>query len=94
MPSECSQILALLAARRIDVGQAERLLAIVGSRDRFLFLILWSIVVMASMWINPLQGNLGQGLHAVLHSALQSVTGSAAFHHAHIFFYRFLGELP
>ena len=45
MQSERSQILALLAARRIDVADAERLLVLVGGRDRFLTLTLWAIFV-------------------------------------------------
>jgi len=94
MPSERAQILALLATRRIDIAEAERLLALVGGRDRFLYFSLWTLLVLAATAVNPLQGHQGEGVLAALHSALQTVTGSAAFHHAHVFFYRLLGELP
>jgi hypothetical protein len=98
MSSERSQVLALLAARRIDVDQAERLLALVGGRDRFLTLALWTIILLIAVSANLSQIPLGNGTLAALRSALQSViqslNGSEAFHNLHTFLCRFLGELP
>jgi hypothetical protein len=94
MPSERSQILALFASRRIDLAEAERLLTLVSSRDRFLTMALVTAAVLAVASINPAQYHLGEGFSAALHSTLQSVTGSETFHHLHLFFCRLLGELP
>lgn len=94
MPSERSQIRFLPAARHTDVAEAERPLANAGHRDRFLTFALSAVIVLVAISSNPLQYHLGDSLHAILHSALPSLTGSAAFHHLHVFFIRFLGELP
>ena len=94
MPSERSQILSLLAARRIDLAEAERLLILVGGRERFLTLALWTVVTLAAASANLSQYHLGTSLLAVLHSALQSASGSDAYHYLHVFFIRLLGELP
>ena len=92
MQSERAQILTLLAARRIDVAEAERPLVLVGSRDRFFIMALWTTV--AVVILSATQNHVGQNLYAVLHSTLQSVTGSDAFHNLHLFLYRVMGELP
>jgi hypothetical protein len=93
MSSERSQVLSLLATRRIDVAEAERLLVLIGGRDRFVtlffWLALWTVAVLAAS-SGGSQYHFGENLHA----ALQSVTGSDAFHHLHLFFCRLLGELP
>jgi len=89
-----SQILTLLANHRIDVAQAERLLAIAGGRERFLTLTLNTVLLTVAATTNLLPHHTGQNLYAVLHLALQSVTASPAFHHLHLFFIRLLGELP
>jgi hypothetical protein len=89
-----SQILTLLANHRIDVAQAERLLAIVGGSERFLTLTLGTILVAVAATINLLPHHAGHNLYAALQSTLQSVTASPAFHHLHLFFIRLLGELP
>jgi hypothetical protein len=103
MPSERSRILTLLEARHIDVGEAERLLILVGGQNRFLmlarFLILalWTIAIVIATPAH-LPGfsllHLVESLQAVLCSAFQSVTASEAFHYTHVFFIRLLGELP
>lgn len=94
MISERSQILALFAARRIDLAEAERLLVLVGGRDRFLTLALWAVAVLIGILANLAQPHLGDGILTGLHSALRSASGSDAVHHLHIFFIRLLGELP
>ena len=103
MISERSQILALFAARRIDLAQAERLLVLVGGRDRFLTLTLWMAALTLTLWMAALligalanlsQLHFGDGLLTGLHSALRSASGSEAVHHLHVFFIRLLGELP
>jgi len=97
MPTERSQILTLLATHRIDVDEAERLLAAApaaGARDRFVAIVPWALVAIAVASIAPLQPHLGVSISNALDSALQSVTRSAAFHHLLVFCYRFLGELP
>jgi hypothetical protein len=94
MRSERSQILDLLAARRIDVAQAERLLILVGGRDRFLTFALASIVALAVVSADFSHGYLLSRLFADVHSATESVTASEAYHHVHLFLYRLLGELP
>jgi hypothetical protein len=94
MRSERSQILDLLAARRIDVSEAERLLALVGGKDRFLTLTLCTIVATAISFIDLHQYRAGESLLAALQSTLQSLTGSATFHHLQVFLIRLLGELP
>jgi hypothetical protein len=103
MPSERSQILTLLEGRHIDVGEAERLLVLVGGRNRFLILARFMILALCTLafviaapaylpGFSPL--HLIESIQAVLCSAFQSVTASEAFHHAHVFFIRLLGELP
>lgn len=94
MISERSQILALFAARRIDLAQAERLLVLVGGRDRFLTLTLWMAALLIGALANLSQLHFGDGLLTGLHSALRSASGSEAVHHLHVFFIRLLGELP
>jgi len=98
MRSERSQILALFAARRIDIFEAERLLALVGGRDRFLTLALWTFALLIASAANLSQAHFGDSLLAALHSVLQStfqsISGSEAFHHLHLFICRVLGELP
>jgi hypothetical protein len=94
MISERSQILALFAARRIDLAQAERLLVLVGGRDRFLTLALWTAALLIGTMANLAQFHLGDGILAGLHSALRSASGSEAAHYLHVFFIRLLGELP
>jgi hypothetical protein len=94
MISERSQILALFAARRIDRAQAERLLVLVGGRDRFLTLALWMAALLIGILANFSQFHLGDGILIGLHSALRSASGSEAAHHLHVFFIRLLGELP
>jgi hypothetical protein len=94
MISERSQILALFAARRIDLAQTERLLLLVGGRDRFLTLVLWASALLIGILANLAQPHLGDGLLAGLHSALRSACGSEAVHHLHVFIIRLLGELP
>jgi hypothetical protein len=94
MRSERSQILAMLLSRRIDLAEAERLLAVVCSRDRFLFLALGTVFVLTVGAVNPAQYHMGESLSSALHSTFQSVTGSETFHQLRIFMYRLLGELP
>jgi len=94
MISERSQILALFAARRIDLAQAERLLVLVGGRDRFLTLALWTAALLMGALANLAQFHLGDGILTGLHSALRSASGSNAAHYLHVFFIRLLGELP
>jgi hypothetical protein len=94
MPSERSQIRPLPASWRIDAEEVERPLVVAGRRDRFLIFALSAVIVLVAMSSNPLQYHLGDSLYATLHSALPSLTGSEAFHHLHVFFIRFLGELP
>jgi hypothetical protein len=94
MISERSQILALFAARRIDLAQAERLLALVGGRDRFLTLALWMAALLIGIFANLAQFHFGDGLLTGVHSALRSASESEAIHHLHVFFIRLLGELP
>jgi hypothetical protein len=94
MQSERSQILALFAARRIDMTEAERLLILVSGRDRFLTLALCAVFAVAASSANLSQYRLGESFLSLLHSVLPSVTGSEAFHHLHLFFIRLLGELP
>jgi hypothetical protein len=99
MPSERSQILSLFAARRIDLAEAERLLILVGGRDRFFTLVLAAVVVIAVASANPSltglsQVHLGARLYETLRSMFESVNGSEAFRNLHLFFCRLLGELP
>jgi hypothetical protein len=94
MPSERSQIRFLPATRHINAAEAERPLEVAGRRDRFLIFALTAVIVLVAISSNPLQYDLGDNLYAILHSVLPSLTGSAAFHHLHVFFIRFLGELP
>jgi hypothetical protein len=94
MISERSQILALFAARRIDLAQTERLLVLVGGRDRFLTLTLWAAALLIGTLANLTQFHLGDGILTGLHSSLRSASGSEAVHHLHVFFIRLLGELP
>jgi hypothetical protein len=94
MISERSQILALFAARRIDLAEAERLLVLVAGRDRFLALALWTAALLIGALTNLSQFHLGDGLLAGLQSAVRAASGSEAVHHLHVFFIRLLGELP
>jgi hypothetical protein len=94
MPTERSHILTLLAAHRIDVDEAERLLTAAGVRGRFLALVSWTLAAITVASITPPHPHLGENLAAAISCALQSVTGSAAFHHLLVFCYRLLGELP
>jgi hypothetical protein len=89
-----------LAARRIDLAEAERLLILVGGRDRFFTLVLTAVVVIAFVSANPSlsglsQFHLGARLYETLRSMLESVNGSEAFHQPSPFLFAdFLGELP
>jgi hypothetical protein len=94
MISERSQILALFAARRIDLAEAERLLVLVGGRDRFLTLALWMAALLIGALASLSQFHFGDDLLTGLHSALRAASGSEAVHHIHVFFIRLLGELP
>jgi hypothetical protein len=90
MPSESAQILNLLADRRIDVDEAERLLALVGGRDRFVTLAFCAIGVALAVSANLQPIHLDERLAA----ALRSFAGSAAFHQLQTYCIRMLGELP
>ena len=94
MRSQRSQILAMLFSRRIGPAEAERLLAVVWSRDRFFFLALGTVFVLAAGSANPALYHLGQSVASALHATLQSVMRSDAFHHLQLFLHRLLGELP
>ncbi|WP_263352277.1 hypothetical protein [Acidicapsa acidisoli] len=98
MPTERSQILTLLAAHRLDVAEAERLLAAAGTRERFfavtLALTAWTLAAVTLTSITQLHPHLSSNLTNTFDSALQSITRSAAFHHLLAFCYRLLGELP
>jgi hypothetical protein len=94
MPSERSQILTLLANRRIDIAQAERLLVLVGHKDRFLTLSLLALAFLVAATVHVPECQLAQSLLAGLNSGLHSACGSEAVRHLHVFFCRALGELP
>jgi hypothetical protein len=94
MPTERSQILTLLAAHRIDVDEAERLLTAARTRGRFFALVPWTFATITVASIAPLHSHPGENLAVAINSMLQSITGSAAFHHLLVFCYRLLGELP
>lgn len=89
MASERSQILALFAAGRIDFVKAERLLCLVGGRNRFATLAPWVLLLLVAWDRLPL-------LHATetARSALRSATRSEVFQHLQLFLNRFPGELP
>jgi len=89
MSSERSQILALFASGHIDMAQAERLLCLVGSRDRFLTLALAAMLFAAAAHQFPWP-QIAEGLHF----AMQSAAASEAFQQLQLFLNRFLGELP
>jgi hypothetical protein len=93
MPSERTQILALFADGHIDMAQAERLLCLIGSRDRFLTLALAAMLLAAAVHQLPLL-QIAESLHTGLHAAMQSVAVSQAFQQLQLFLNRFLGELP
>lgn len=94
MQSAQTQILSLLADQRIEVADAERLLAIVCSRDRFLALLLGFAIAAVIATASVFHSHLGDPFYACLHSALQPITESEAFRNLHIFAVRILGELP
>lgn len=89
MASERSQILTLFAAGRIDIAQAERLLCLVGGRDRFLALGFWLLLLVFARSHFPLSR-----VTETARSAFQSAARSEIFQHLQLFLNRFPGELP
>ena len=69
MRSQRSQILAMLFSRRIGPAEAERLLAVVWGRDRFFFLALGTVFVLAAGSANPALYHLGQSVASALHAS-------------------------
>jgi hypothetical protein len=94
MPSDRSQILDLFATGRIDFRQAERLLCLVCTRDRFLTLTAWAILLIATVWSHPPQLRLGSLPQAAEQAIFQSSKGRKVMQDLQLFFNRFLGELP
>ena len=89
MRSERMQILTMFDDRRIDLVEAERLLTLVGGRDRFLTWTLWAVVQVVVASFFPYNQHWNEALRAALHSA----QSPEVLHHVQIFINRFLGEL-
>jgi hypothetical protein len=94
MSSERTQILTLFASGRIDLGETERLLSLVGHRDRFLTLAVGAVLLAVIAWNHAALYQTVDSAQVAIHSALQSRAGWEALQTIQVFFYRFLGELP
>lgn len=93
MKSERYEILSMVHSGQLAPEEAERRLAILGKRERRIFRLIFTAVVLVVLTAIVIVFHLEETIRIVTLSALQNVENSAVFHEIHLFFRRIFHAL-